>query len=210
VSDMSHTPNNPPDQPLDELTDHEYDGIREYDNPIPGWWNALFILTVIFSAAYVLFYHIGVGPSIHDNYEAASVERMVAMFGEIGDLEPNAATIIDYMDDEEWIKVGQSVFAQRCATCHGSQGNGTAAPNLTDEKFVHVKKSEDIAKVVLNGANNGSMPAWKAQLHINEIVLVSAYVANMRGQNLPTGAWGGAVGEPIDPWPTFVPDQPEQ
>jgi cytochrome c oxidase cbb3-type subunit 3 len=192
----------PPDAVDDPLTDHEYDGIREYDNPTPGWWNMLFLATFIFSLAYILIFHIGVGPSVHDNYEAASVSRMRQMFGEIGDLEPDRATIVSYMDDEQWLQVGESVYTSRCATCHGSEGNGTAAPNLTDDLWIHVKNIEDIAKVVSNGANNGNMPAWKAQLHINEIVLVSSYVANMRGRNLPTGNWGGAAGQEIPPWPT--------
>ena len=33
----------------DQLLDHEYDGIQEYDNPCPGWWHAIFLLTVLFS-----------------------------------------------------------------------------------------------------------------------------------------------------------------
>ena len=43
----------------DELLDHEYDGIQEYDNPCPGWWHAIFWLTVLFSAAYFLFFQVG-------------------------------------------------------------------------------------------------------------------------------------------------------
>lgn len=201
MTDQPHTPPPASTQVTDELTDHEYDGIKEYDNPTPGWWNWLFIGTVIFSAAYVLFFHIGVGPSVHDQYESASARRMVLMFGEIGDLEPTGETILAYMNQPEWLQVGQSVFAAKCATCHGSDGSGSAAPNLTDDQYIHVRKLDDIARVVLNGANNGNMPAQKAHLHINEIVLVSSYVANMRGRNLPTSGWPGATGDPIAPWP---------
>lgn len=190
----------PPDPPVDALTDHEYDGIREYDNPTPGWWKMLFLLSFIFSIAYILVFHIGVGPSVHDDYEASTVKRMKQMFGQIGELQPDRPTLVKYMADEQWLKVGQAVYAGRCATCHGADASGTAAPNLTDDLFIHVRKLEDIANVVANGANNGAMPAWKTQLHINEIVLVSAYVATLRGHNLPTGSWGGATGTPIPPW----------
>jgi cytochrome c oxidase cbb3-type subunit 3 len=76
-----------PDAVDDPLTDHEYDGIREYDNPTPGWWKMLFLLTFIFSLAYILVFHIGIGPSVHDGYESASVSRMKRMFGAIGNLE---------------------------------------------------------------------------------------------------------------------------
>ena len=36
----------------DPLLDHEYDGIREYDNPMPGWWKAIFIISIIFAISY--------------------------------------------------------------------------------------------------------------------------------------------------------------
>ena len=42
----------------DQLLDHEYDGIQEYDNPCPGWWHAIFLLTVLFSVVYFLFFHV--------------------------------------------------------------------------------------------------------------------------------------------------------
>ena len=43
----------------DQLLDHEYDGIQEYDNPCPGWWHAIFALTVLFSIVYFLFFQVG-------------------------------------------------------------------------------------------------------------------------------------------------------
>jgi hypothetical protein len=43
----------------DRLTDHSYDGIHEYDNPLPGWWKWLFILTILFCFPYIAFYHSG-------------------------------------------------------------------------------------------------------------------------------------------------------
>ena len=45
--------------PQDQLLDHQYDGIQEYDNPCPGWWHAIFWVTVLFSVVYFLFFHVG-------------------------------------------------------------------------------------------------------------------------------------------------------
>ena len=74
-------------------------------------------------------------------------------------------------------------------------------PNLTDDHYKNVKKIEDIAKVIQNGAANGAMPAWRNRLsHINKIVLVAAYVAKMRGKNL-SGPRPDPEGELIPPWP---------
>jgi len=41
-----------------ELIDHDYDGIQEYDNDLPGWWKALFLITIIIAALYVPYYHL--------------------------------------------------------------------------------------------------------------------------------------------------------
>ncbi len=209
---MTHTPpeHEPPhDQtPLeDPLTDHEYDGIKEYDNPIPGWWNWLFAGTVVFSLLYILFYHIGVGPSIHEQFEAETAFRLTQRFGKIGDLKPDAETILLYMNDPEWAPVGKSVYRSKCASCHGADAAGVAGPNLTDDLYIHVKKIEDIAKVVTNGANNNQMPEHGSKLHINEIVLVSSYVASLRGQNLPTVGWTADPGKKIPAWP--APPEPK-
>ena len=50
----------PPPPPRDQLSGHEYDGIQEYDNPTPGWWTAVFAVTVFFSFFYFVYYHGGV------------------------------------------------------------------------------------------------------------------------------------------------------
>ena len=59
----------------DRLLDHQYDGIQEYDNPLPSWWVYLFLLTIAFSAAYWLYYHWGgIGMSERASYEAEKGE----------------------------------------------------------------------------------------------------------------------------------------
>ena len=54
------------------LLGHSYDGIQEYDNPLPGWWRFLFWVSIIFAPIYYFYFHFGVdGRSIHDQYETA-------------------------------------------------------------------------------------------------------------------------------------------
>jgi len=72
-------------------------------------------------------------------------------------------------------------------------------PNLTDENWKNVQKIADIPQVIMNGAAAGAMPAWKTRLHPNEVVLVAAYVASLRGKNLPGPR--GPEGTAIAPWP---------
>ena len=52
-------------------TDHNYDGIEEYDNPLPGWWKWLFWLTIFFSVPYFFWYHIGEGSSLQEEYDTS-------------------------------------------------------------------------------------------------------------------------------------------
>ena len=59
----------------DELLDHEYDGIREYDNPLPRWWVWIFAGSFWFSIAYFFHYHVSHnGQSVAAAYEADVAE----------------------------------------------------------------------------------------------------------------------------------------
>ena len=65
----------------DQLLDHEYDGIQEYDNPCPGWWHAIFLLTVLFSVVYFLFFHVGNnGWTLTEAWNTAAAEDMKQRF----------------------------------------------------------------------------------------------------------------------------------
>ncbi|MEM6468117.1 MAG: cbb3-type cytochrome c oxidase N-terminal domain-containing protein [Planctomycetota bacterium] len=181
-------------------TEHVYDGIEEYDNPLPGWWKWLFIVTIVFSPFYWVFYHNGSeGRTLQSMYSSALAANTRLQFAEIGDLKMDEATIAKFMEKDSWVKVGQSVFRANCVSCHGKAGEGKVGPNLTDDVYKNVASLSDIAKVVNNGAGNGAMPKWSNRLHMNEIVLVSAYVANLRNTNVEGGRT--AEGRKIDPWP---------
>lgn len=190
------------------LREHSYDDIQEYDNPLPGWWKWLFVGSIVFSVYYLMFYHMGVpGRSVHEEYDVAVADNLRLQFAEIGVLEPDPATISKYVHDQKWLLVGQSVFKSNCVSCHGSEGQGLVGPNLTDEFYKNVVRIEDIAKVVSEGAAGQAMPAWKNRLHPNELVLVSSYVASLRGKNVPGKA---AEGKEIAPWTAEAAESPPQ
>ncbi|TWT97559.1 Cbb3-type cytochrome c oxidase subunit CcoP2 [Botrimarina colliarenosi] len=200
---------NPPAEGDEPTTLHSYDGIQEYDNPTPRWWDLIFVATIVFAPVYVIYFHApNQGRTLAGQYEADLAENMRLQFGEIGDLTPDEPTILKYMGEEQWLKVGESTFKANCVSCHGRDAEGVSGPNLTDDYYINVKQIADIAKVVSGGAKNGAMPAWANRLHPNEIVLVSAYVASLRGENLPS-KYAGDKGKEIAPWPS-VPSQGEQ
>lgn len=185
-----------------KLTDHSYDGIQEYDNPMPGWWVWLFVGTVIFSILYLLYFESGMpGRTIQDEYDAASAASFEAKFKDIGELSGDRATLVQYMNDKDWLAVGRVTYKANCVSCHGPNGGGGIGPNLTDDNWKNVKNIEDIATVISNGAANGAMPAWQNRLsHPNFIVLTAAYIASLRGSN-PSDAIPKVDGSVIPPWP---------
>lgn len=184
----------------ERLMEHEYDGIREYDNPTPGWWHAIFIGSIVFSFVYFAFYQWSpLALDMYESHAAAEVRVLKQKFGEIGELAADEATIIEYMGKEDWMAYAATVYKGNCVSCHGSRGEGLVGPNLTDQNYKNLTDLEGIHTVLVEGANNGAMPAWGTRLHPNELVLLSSYVATLRGQNLSGPR--PPEGDPIAPWP---------
>jgi cytochrome c oxidase cbb3-type subunit III len=188
------------DKEPNALLHHTYDGIEEYDNPLPGWWSALFFATFVFSISYLMYYHSGVeGRSVHDEYAEDASRIFEQRFAQVGELEPDRETLLKYMDDPQWRLVGETMFKANCVSCHGPGGRGGVGPNLTDDHWKHVTKIEDIARVISDGAANGAMPGWRNRMsHVNQIVLTAAYVASLRGTDAPGGT--APEGPKIPPW----------
>ncbi|MDG1808594.1 MAG: c-type cytochrome [Pirellulaceae bacterium] len=163
--------------------EHAYDGIQEYDNPLPGWWKFLFWVSIIFAPLYYFYIHSGVeGRSQIDQYNNHMASVFELRFSEIGELQGDRETLLKYMNESpEWLAVGKVVYQTNCVSCHRADGGGLVGPNLTDDYWKHVTNIEDIVKVIEDGAANGAMPAWRNRLsHQNQIVLTAAYVAAMR------------------------------
>ena len=181
-------------------TGHEYDGIQEYDNPTPGWWVAIFIASIIFSVCYGIWYHAPMPDrSIHDNYDAEVTAVQKKRFAGMGTLQITEQNMLLWMAKPEYLAVGRSIFSQTCYQCHGTEGQGLSCPNMTDDYYKNIKVLTYIPRVITNGAAAGAMPAQGALLHPNEIALVAAYVASLRGKNLPSPR--PPEGTVIAPWP---------
>jgi cytochrome c oxidase cbb3-type subunit 3 len=172
-------------QPQDEslLLSHDYDGIQEYDNPLPGWWTNIFWLTIVFSVVYLLFFHTGApGRSMIEQYDASGVALAKKQFGQLGELQQDRATLARFMKDEKWVKYGESTFKTHCQSCHGADAGGLVGPNLCDDRWKNVKHLEDIITIINNGAGGNAMPAWKQKLgDPREVIMVAAYVASRLG-----------------------------
>lgn len=200
--------NKPDDQlPADAtapLLDHNFDGIQEYDNPMPGWWKWLFLGTIVFSLLYWPYYHFGApGRSVEDQYSVALAENMRLQFAELGDIKADEPTLLRLMHDPGWVAFGQSLYRANCAACHGIDGGGIVGPNLTDDAYKSVRVPIDLLTIIQNGAGSGAMPAWNGRLNLNEQMLVAAYVATLRGAECSNPK--GPEGTEIPPWPQYDP-----
>lgn len=192
-----------------KLLEHEYDGIREYDNPTPGWWHLIFLGSVVFSVFYLIFWHFSpVGWSVEDAWQAHQTRETRKLFS-AGRIENDEASLLKLMKSPDLLNVASGLFVANCATCHSADGGagGLTGVNLTDNNFKNVRKLTDIYAIITNGANNGAMPSWKT-ISDKERVLLSAYVASLRGTKPANPKF--AEGEPIAPWPTAPTDGSDQ
>jgi len=164
------------------LLDHDCDGIREYDNPMPFWWPAIFWASIILSVPYFAFYHAGgVGSSVVDEYSTEVGEFYEMQAAKLGNLKPDEATIMALSTDKQKLLAGQNMFRANCATCHAPDGGGKTGPNLTDDFYINVRKPEDIFTVVRDGVEAKGMPKWGKRFSEAQLVLLASYVASLRG-----------------------------
>lgn len=175
------------------LLEHEYDGIVEYDNPLPGWWVWSFWASFFFSIGYLFHYWAGNGVSVGDSYE----EEMAVVRAERAQQALAQAvteeSLQEVLADQVSLTEGAGVYASRCAPCHAEQGQGLIGPNLTDSHWIHGRgQLMDIYEVVAQGVLEKGMPAWDRQLTPAELRRVVAYVGSIRGSNVPGKAPEGA------------------
>ncbi len=185
-----------PSEPL--LMTHEYDGIREFDNPLPGWWRALFWISILFCGPYALWYHFGNGVSIQGEYQQELADQADRLIQTYGKLTPDEKTLLRFMDDKIAMAGMGALFRAKCAQCHNADGSGNVGPNLTDDSWINVKTLTDLPTVIANGVAAKGMPSWKGQLADTQIVLLGSYVAQLR---LHPVAGKAPQGNPIPAWP---------
>lgn len=169
----------------DELLNHNYDGIQEYDNSLPGWWVALFYLCTIWGGIYVIYYHFGPGMSQIELLTAQMRDAEAKAVAQPKSGEVTEASLLALVADPAQIKKGAEVFLQKCASCHGQQGQGIVGPNLTDDHWIHGGTLVDIRRVVVDGVLSKGMLAWRGIIPDEEINSAVAYIRSIRGTNPP-------------------------
>ena len=187
----------------DYLTDHSYDGIQEYDNPLPGWWKLLFWGSFVFSVLYWVWFHVYPGKSIIETWEAQVEEAFQQGYGRFGDLDQTPANLVRLSKDADAMQVASSLFQSRvCSTCHANDGGGKPGlgANFCDDNAINFTRIEEIPEIIRNGVDGTSMTA-QSTLSDAEVTLLAAYVANFRGTTPAAPRPLHENAKPIPPWP---------
>lgn len=176
----------------DGTTGHVYDGIEEYDNPLPAWWFYMFVITIVFGLCYLLaFPGLGNFKGLLGWTKEQRWEQRVAeaeqKYGEIF-AQYHSTPINELINDKKAMKMGQRLFANNCAQCHGSDAMGSYGfPNLTDAEWLYGGSPEQIKASIISG-RNGAMPPWGSALNDTDIANVTSYVISLSGREADSAA----------------------
>jgi cytochrome c oxidase cbb3-type subunit 3 len=173
--------------PGDDTTGHVWDGdLQELNNPLPRWWMLLFVITVAFSGVYLVLYP-GLGSSTgywkwssagEVGADAAQARADLApLYARFNNMAPEALA-----RDAQAHALGERLFVNNCATCHGSDARGTKGfPNLTDNDWLWGGTPERIAETIREG-RQGQMPPMAAAVGTaEEVRQVANYVLSLSG-----------------------------
>ncbi|NCN26532.1 c-type cytochrome [bacterium] len=164
--------------------DHEYDGIKELDNPLPRWWLISFYGAIIFGICYFFYYVVGGAPTLRDEYNK---EQEVHHAVRAEYLAKLGAFDVEHFEkiytNESVIQYGESLYVANCMSCHADGGKGDIGPNLTDRFWLFsFGNPETVYPFILSGNPNGGMPSWSDKIEKEDIYAILAYVLNQQGK----------------------------
>ncbi len=182
---------------------HELDGIREYDNAMPGWLMAIWWGSLIFAAAYLIFYALSFGDgSMEAEYRGEQQKALAAVqahFDANPLVAPSAAELLAGANDPAILQVAHDRFARSCASCHGERAQGLIGPNLTDDRWIHGGSVEQVFQTIAKGWPAKGMPPWGRALQSEELGALVSYVRSLQGSNPPNAR--PPEGDPVAPQP---------
>jgi cytochrome c oxidase cbb3-type subunit 3 len=183
----------------DNSTGHVWDeDLKELNNPLPRWWMMLFVITIVFGAIYLALYP-GLGSAAgilqwtSANQYQAEQDRAAAAMAPI--YAKFAATPTPQLaKDPQAMAIGERLFINNCAACHGSDAKGSKGfPNLPDNDWIHGGSPEKIEETITHG-RVGMMPPMAAAVgSATDVSNVANYVLSLSGS--PHNAIAAAAGQ---------------
>lgn len=176
---------------MDELLDHDYDGIQELDNAAPPIFNYILVGTIVFAVGYLLIFHVFQSAALQAEEYQNELEVAAAEKAERSKLAANSIdeTNVTLLTEASEIEAGKQIFTASCVVCHGANGEGLVGPNLTDKYWIHGGDVKDLFRVIKKGGRPGKgMVSWEAQLTPQQMAQVSSYIlTTFQGTNPPNG-----------------------
>ena len=180
----------------DKLLDHDYDGIKELNNPMPTWWLYGFYFCIAFAFVYLTYYHVlGWGPNAQEEYKAEMAyakqhypqEKAAGDDHEAAEKDEHKFEDMKALTDKASLAAGKKIFDSVCFACHGQQGQGMVGPNLTDDYWIHGCKVGTIMKNITTGFPTRGMPPYGGgkTLDQKELHDVASYIISLQGTNPP-------------------------
>lgn len=184
-----------------ETTGHEWDGIRELNNPMPRWWVWTFYATIVWSIGYAIAYpawplltDATKGVLGYSSRQELTEEVEVASAAQKTFVDKIAATpVTDIAKDADLLQFalngGDAAFKVNCITCHGTGAmGGPGYPNLNDDEWLWGGTVEQIYQTIQFGIRSehadtrtSEMPAFRDMLEPAQIKQVAAYVVSLTG-----------------------------
>ncbi|MDP2741903.1 MAG: cbb3-type cytochrome c oxidase N-terminal domain-containing protein, partial [Hydrogenophaga sp.] len=183
----------------DNTTGHVWDGdLQEMNNPLPKWWVYLFVITVVFALAYGVLYPmfgkyqgaLGWSSAGQHTAEVEKMQEAIApIYAKFNDMKPE-----DLAGDAQAMAIGERLFMNNCAQCHGSDARGARTfPNLTDGDWLWGGDAQAIKTTITEG-RNGVMPPMGAAVGGPEDVRnLAHYVLSLSGS--PNDSIRAALGK---------------
>jgi cytochrome c oxidase cbb3-type subunit 3 len=172
--------------------------LRELNNPLPRWWMGLFVLTIVFSLAYLMFYP-GLGSfagtlgwtqtRAYDTEVERLQQQVAPLYARFAGMSaPQLAT------DAQAMRIGERVFINNCSQCHGSDARGSKGfPDLTDADWLYGGSHEKIVETITQG-RRGVMPPMAAAVgSAQDVRNVANYVLSLSGS--PHDAFAAQAGK---------------
>ena len=171
----------------DNTTGHVWDeDLRELNNPMPRWWVWMFVITIVFGLLYLLAYP-GLGSyagkmqwSQVGAYEAevqkanAELEPLYARF--------TAMSTEEIAADSQAMAIGERLFMNNCAQCHGSDARGSKSfPNLADGDWLHGGSPENIKQTIAHGRMAMMPPQAEVVGSADDVRNLAHYVLSLSG-----------------------------
>jgi cytochrome c oxidase cbb3-type subunit 3 len=165
------------DSPIEEThhEGHDFDGIRELNNPAPNWIVLVFLVTIGFSLLYAVKYF---GYPDNGKDQTSEYQSNLAEFELQKKQKQLAANPKEAMSQQESLAAGAKLFAEKgCIACHGTKGEGNnIGPNLTDTYWLNGCSNENVVQIITEGKPEKGMTPFKTMMTQEQIKNLATYI----------------------------------